>query len=236
MQEVNKLESFQKLSKRERINAYFPERELDKIKICDNKEKIIDLEEFFSKENISAVFASVWKNALLPRLRESAAFRLTQVAKSLYPHYLLKITDSFRPISFQRLQFEMARKEILSKNPFLINNPEKLYYEVTKYSADPDNCPPHSTGGALDLTLVNPKGDEIDMGTSMDTISELSQTFNEKIKGKAKENRIFLFNAMTKGGFVNLSTEWWHYSYGDQYWAAFLKKPYAIYGKIEEVL
>ena len=236
MKEVNTLKKFQKISKVKRINIYFPERELDKINILDNKENIINLKELFSKKNIPIFLDSVWGELIPMSLREGTALRLVKVAKYLYPHYILKIKDTFRPISFQRKQFEAVKKDILIKNPNLEKFPDLLYHETTKYSADPDGCPPHSTGGAVDLTLTDYKGIELDMGTPIDTISELAQTFHKRIYKKAKENRKILYKAMVKKGFVNMPTEWWHYSYGDQYWAAFLNKKYARYGKTEKNL
>jgi len=236
MKEVKTIKSFQKLPKSERIKVYLPEKEMNKVEIRDNKEKIVNLKKVFEKENIPVVFASVFGKKLSPRLRETAALNLIKAAKSILPDYLFKITDTLRPISFQKKQFESIKQKIINEKPKLSNDPEKLYNEVTKYSADPEGCPPHSTGGAIDLTIVRKDKKGLNMGTSVDTISELSGTFNDKITEKEKNNRLILFNAMTKKGFVNLPTEWWHYSYGDQYWAAFHKKPHTLYGKIEKIL
>ena len=74
------------------------------------------------------------------------------------------------------------------------------------------------------------------MGVPLNSVYELSNTFNPKIKDQHKKNRLILFYALTSVGFVNLPTEWWHYSYGDQYWAIYNQKPYAIYNKIEKTI
>jgi len=44
---------------------------------------------------------------------------------------------------------------------------------------------------------------------------------------------------MHSAGFSNFPGEWWHFSYGDRVWAAYLRKTHAIlrpdrYGKAEE--
>ena len=46
----------------------------------------------------------------------------------------------------------------------------------------------------------------------------------------ASANRQLLLSSMRAVGFVNYSHEWWHYSYGDRYWAFRTNAPAAIYG------
>jgi zinc D-Ala-D-Ala dipeptidase len=82
----------------------------------------------------------------------------------------------------------------------------------------PDIVPPHSTGGAIDLTLATNDGDELDMGTPVNASPEESQgacyTSAQGISGKAIRNRGLLIDAMRAAGFVNYPTEWWHWSFG----------------------
>ncbi len=37
-------------------------------------------------------------------------------------------------------------------------------------------------------------------------------------------------DALNVVGFVNYPTEYWHWSYGDRYWAYVKQQPFAIYG------
>jgi zinc D-Ala-D-Ala dipeptidase len=228
------LEKFQNLSAAERVDAYFPEEELQKIPIRDNDEKLVDIEDFFLKSQAKIIIDLVGGERYKAKLRKGAAERLVRASRKLDHGYVIKLTDAHRPIWLQRKVFDEVCDEIKGKNPELSTDPKKLYYEVTKYVADPDGCPPHSTGGTVDLTLANSSEEEIDMGVPINTVTKEAHTFAENIPKKVQRKRKVLFDAMTKNGFVNLSTEWWHYSYGDQYWAAFYKKPFAIYGKIEE--
>jgi D-alanyl-D-alanine dipeptidase len=101
------------------------------------------------------------------------------------------------------------------------------------YIADPKLSPPHASGGTFDLTIVNRKDEELDMGTKLNSVNSKSNTFNEKISKKQMANRLILFSTLEKVGFVNIPSEWWHYSYGDQYWAIYYKKAHAIYGKVD---
>jgi len=47
---------------------------------------------------------------------------------------------------------------------------------------------------------------------------------------EAHANRKTLTAALTNAGLVNYPTEWWHWSYGDRYWAFVTGAPHALYG------
>ena len=116
----------------------------------------------------------------------------------------------------------------------------QLQLEVTHYVAPPTGVPPHSTGGAFDLTLVDAEGKALDMGTAIDDISggEENRNYTEanSISDQAKQNRRILINVLTEVGFVNYPTEWWHWSYGDKYWAFNTDAEYALYGSVQDSL
>ena len=141
----------------------------------------------------------------------------------------IALTDTFRPLDLQRKYFDEIKSEIQDREGL---SGDALWERVTQFIADPDGCPPHSTGGAIDCTLVQASGEETDMGTSVDALSDAANTWYPHIPSDAQRNRILLFTAMTDAGFVNLATEWWHYSYGDQYWAAYKGAPCALYGSV----
>jgi len=111
---------------------------------------------------------------------------------------------------------------------------ERLKEEVSKFVAPLYITPPHSTGGAVDLSIIDPDGKKLDMGTKMGVDYGLDKTRTDStvISRAARKNRQILIRVMTAAGFVNYPTEWWHWSYGDQYWAAALKKKYSVYSGI----
>jgi len=43
-----------------------------------------------------------------------------------------------------------------------------------------------------------------------------------------------LIAALTGAGFTNYPSEWWHWSFGDRYWAVMQRESHAIYGPVEE--
>jgi len=195
-------------------------------------EPIVELGAFFAKAGVPIVIASVWKPEQLgtTSLRRSAAQRLLDAARRVAP-LRLKVTDALRPLHLQRMLFENVMKEIKEKEPSLEG--DALHARTVRFVADPMGYPPHSTGGVLDLTLVDEAAREIDMGTPVDALDDRAETFHPGITAAQAANRAILREAMEAAGFVNLASEWWHYSYGDQYWAAFWEKPAAIYGTVE---
>jgi D-alanyl-D-alanine dipeptidase len=142
--------------------------------------------------------------------------------------------EGHRPIAVQKKIFNDYYQQVKLKNPNFTD--EQLKQECYKYVADPEGTPPHSTGGAIDISLADENGNEIDMGSSSDDTpdnnGDRNYTFSENITAEGKRNRKILIDIMEELDFVNYPTEWWHWSYGDQYWA-FVKKTNAIYGTIE---
>ena len=73
----------------------------------------------------------------------------------------------------------------------------------------------HVRGIAIDLTLVDKNGKELDMGTGFDDMSEQSHHNSKAIQEsnkEAKKNRQILAEIMQKSGFQIYENEWWHYN------------------------
>ena len=91
------------------------------------------------------------------------------------------------------------------------------------YLADPARGSIHSFGMALDITLLDAAGREVDMGTGFDDLTERSQPGLEQVllaRGDITQahvdNRHLLRSAMAHAGFAGISSEWWHYDFGDR--------------------
>ena len=103
-------------------------------------------------------------------------------------------------------------------------------------SDDPRTPPPHSTGAAIDLTLQDASGRELDMGCPIDETTERAYPdFYAAGTGpemRAIHDRRQLLNeVMTAAGFSRHVNEWWHFSTGDQMAALAKGKPFATYGR-----
>lgn len=91
------------------------------------------------------------------------------------------------------------------------------------YLADPVRGSIHSYGMALDITLLDEAGVELDMGTGFDDMTELSHPALEEgfllagqLTAQQVANRRLLRAAMLQAGFLGIRTEWWHFDCGDR--------------------
>jgi D-alanyl-D-alanine dipeptidase len=103
----------------------------------------------------------------------------------------LKIFDAFRPAEAQWVMWNHTP------------DPEFL--------ADPRRGSPHSRGAAVDLTLVDAGGRELDMGTPFDAFTPLSHHASVRVSAAAQRNRLTLLGLMTAAGWDFYRNEWWHY-------------------------
>lgn len=202
------------------------------IPIRENREEMVNLRSFSDihiderKSESSKMFSYV---------RTSLAHKLLEVERSLPYGIHLLIIEGHRPLSLQRKYFDDYSRELKELHPDWTD--KTIYQEASKYVSPPEITPPHSTGGAIDLTLCDKNSTEFDMGTWVNADPEKSDgacfTATKNILPKARENRNILIDAMICHGFVNYPTEWWHWSYGDRYWAYMAKQKHAIFGSIE---
>ena len=95
--------------------------------------------------------------------------------------------------------------------------------ELQMYLANPVRGSIHSFGMAVDVTLVDREGGELDMGTPFDDLTELSHPAKEleflssgALTRQQVDNRQLLREAMKRGGFEGINTEWWHFDCGDR--------------------
>lgn len=96
----------------------------------------------------------------------------------------------------------------------------------------------HPSGGAVDLTLIDAADRELPMGCNYDEDEEASDgacySAYAGLLPTHAENRRLLFAVMASAGFINYPFEWWHWSYGDRYWAFITGQPAAIYAAVED--
>ncbi|MBI2728185.1 MAG: D-alanyl-D-alanine dipeptidase [Polaromonas sp.] len=83
------------------------------------------------------------------------------------------------------------------------------------YVADPAVGSNHTRGVALDLTLLDAHGNELDMGTPVDTMTPASHHFYPALSAAVMLNRMHLLTIMLEAGFVHHPYEWWHYQLAD---------------------
>jgi len=168
----------------------------------------------------------------LPRplkLRRTVVDRLTQASIGFPLGFSLVILDGWRTRAFQRelLEYYTGR-----------------YGPVTGYVSDPDSVElvaPHTTGGAVDLTLAY-KEFPLALGTDFDDFSPFSHLLAYEGAPVAsalghdaevvKALRRMLAKALTDVEFAPFPREWWHWSFGDQRWAAQYGRPRSLYSPV----
>ncbi|MFJ8942228.1 M15 family metallopeptidase [Streptomyces sp. NPDC102395] len=143
----------------------------------------------------------------------------------------LLLVEGFRPPALQRSYFDAYSATLRRANPDA--SPARIRELASAYISPPEVAP-HVSGGAVDLTLCTEDGRELPLGTEVNATPEESEggcrTAATNIDAEARANRLLLHRAMTAAGFVNYPTEWWHWSYGDRYWALLTTAPAAEYG------
>jgi D-alanyl-D-alanine dipeptidase len=81
------------------------------------------------------------------------------------------------------------------------------------YVTPPEKGSMHNRGMAVDLTLTDIDGNELDMGTEYDYFGIEAHTDHLNLPEKVLENRNLLKTMMEEIGFRAIRTEWWHFSY-----------------------
>ena len=123
--------------------------------------------------------------------QDAAAHLQTAISLAKAVNLRFKVLDAFRPSEAQWI--------LWNHTP----DPDFL--------ADPRRGSPHSMGAAIDLTLVDDQGIELDMGTGFDDFSLRAHHGTLDISAEAQKNRAILLGLMTSAGWDFFRNEWWHY-------------------------
>ena len=168
-------------------------------------------------------------------VRLSVAKKLSLAKKFLPKDIRFFIKEGYRSLDIQEIAFKRSLQRVKENSPY--QDLDYLIAEASKYVAPP-NVAPHPTGGAVDLTLIDSNGIELDLGTPFDAIPHETDnaTFFDatNISVEAIQNRQILAYALQSVGFVNYFTEWWHWSYGDKYWAVMNNVDEALYNHVTD--
>jgi D-alanyl-D-alanine dipeptidase len=167
-------------------------------------------------------------------IRQDVLERLVAAQQRLPRGLRLLFVEGYRPPALQRHYFEKYAAELRAGRPDW--SAQRVREAASRYVSPPEIAP-HSAGAAVDLTLADADGRELDLGTRMNATPEESAgacyTAADGISGEARANRELLGSVLGGAGLVNYPTEWWHWSYGDRYWALQTGADAALYGPTE---
>lgn len=169
-------------------------------------------------------------------LRAPVRQRLIQAAELLPDGFAFLFIEGYRPTSLQQHYFEAYSTAVRSADSTL-TGPE--VDSLASRHVSPPQVAPHCAGAAIDLTLATSSGHELDLGTRVNATPEESgnhcYTEHPGVQGEAEELRRLLAHVMQGAGFVNYPTEWWHWSYGDRYWAMATGHDEALFDSVDGV-
>lgn len=171
------------------------------------------------------------------RLRQGVVDALLAARVALWrtqPGWNFQIFDAYRPVAVQQFMVDYTARELAKQQgagPFeqlSVRQQQAILSQVYQFwalpSLDLKTPPPHSTGAAVDLTLVDEQGQPVEMGSPIDEVSERShpdyfQQFSDAASRQVQAHRAQLRAALATAGFQQHPHEWWHFSLGDQLWA-----------------
>lgn len=143
-------------------------------------------------------------NCYLQREVAEKLLQAQQLLKKEFPQYNLLVFDGVRPRSIQWKMWEM------------LDMPDK---EKVKYVSNPKFGSLHNFGAAVDVSIADENGNELDMGTPFDFFGELAYPIKEnellkkgELTAQQIENRKLLRRIMYNSDFFNIQTEWWHFN------------------------
>ena len=167
-------------------------------------------------------------------VRKEVYEMLCNAAEMLPVGMRLRIWDAWRPFALQQELYTEYADDIIREFELQNCSEEQQKAVIRKFVSEPieekDVPPVHTTGGAVDVTILDSNGNELEMGSGFDEFSDRTYTaYYENSKDeRIRKNRRLLYGVMTKAGFSNLPSEWWHYDYGNRFWAYYNNQP-AIY-------
>lgn len=143
------------------------------------------------------------KEAYLHPEAMKSLMKAQKLLQQYHPGYRLVIYDAARPMAVQQQMWNAVKGT--SKNIY-VSNPAR-------------GGGLHNYGMAVDVSIIDAKGDSIPMGTKVDYLGKAAHITNEaqmvkekKMSQQAYQNRLLLRRVMTEAGFRPLSTEWWHFN------------------------
>ena len=141
-------------------------------------------------------------------LNKEVAERLSKcqdLLDSLKPGFHLLVFDGIRP-----LQVQQEMWEALDSIPV---------YRRGKFVSNPAKGSVHNYGAAVDLTIVDAEGNQLDMGAGYDDFREIafpSSEYKFLASGELSQNQVnnrkLLRKVMRSQGFRNIPSEWWHFN------------------------
>ena len=202
-----------------------PKKIINKVKVNECGEKLVIVDDkkiIIDKRMKKPVY-----------LRESIYSKLCELDKMIKKDdYKIKLYDAYRSLDEQKKSWKKRIKETRKLYPD-VSEDEVIRITTLKVANPTEGVGGHQTGGAIDITLIDRNGYELDMGSHYEEHIEQTKSYSKNLSEEQAKNRKYLFDKMKELDFVNFPMEWWHFSYGDKMWAAYKGLKDCCYGYIE---
>jgi D-alanyl-D-alanine dipeptidase len=166
-------------------------------------------------------------------VRLGLAKRLVAADAALPTGIRLLVMEGYRDAESQRRLFASHTRRLRATHQHL--SPAEIRWMASRYVAPPEVAP-HVAGAAVDITLIDMRGRKLEMGApdgaTPSEIRAAGAFDSTMISARARTNRDLLAEALGSAGLINYPTEWWHWSYGDRYWAFVTGASAACYGAV----
>jgi D-alanyl-D-alanine dipeptidase len=172
-------------------------------------------------------------------VRHGVAVRLDRARSRLPRGIGMRVAEGHRTAADQERIIDQYSAEVAAAHPGI--GPHERDQLVSRF-VSPLAVAPHPAGAAVDVTLTDLRSDgaDLDLGTPIDATPEQSGGacyFDAPgITALARAGRVLLAGVLGSAGMINYPTEWWHWSYGDRYWALLTRSGSAIYGPVEATI
>jgi D-alanyl-D-alanine dipeptidase len=179
----------------------FLENSKDFVQLRNGPGMLIDLRYASENNFVGYDMYGPFNRAYLHKIAAAKLNAALALIRKERPDHGFIIYDALRPRSIQRILFHQVRGT-----------------ENEKFLADPDLGSLHNFGFAVDLSVIDGKRKELDMGAGFDDFRPIAQPQYEKeflrqgqLTRAQYSNRLLLRRAMEGAGFIQLPHEWWHY-------------------------
>ena len=208
----------------------FSDAELPEPELILEIENPVDMVEIKGLDKI--VFNDRYTNIKL--IRTYTYNLLKKAAQELPQGINFVVYEAYRPMSSQIKLWDTVVAAKKQEYPELATDSEEFIAICDIFAANPyRQGSGHQSGAAVDISLIDDKGKELDMGGEVRGFDKTAEFDSPFISEEARNNRELLRASLSKVGLVNYPSEWWHYSFGDRLWAKLTGSKLAIFGKLE---
>jgi D-alanyl-D-alanine dipeptidase len=201
-----------------------PVAALDGIRLVECGEPLVDIREAIPD-------LPVLRDSAVPWARESVVEMLANARRLLPPGFGLGLREAWRSLERQKLIYDAYFAHLVATKPgaplATLRRMANRFFAPYYRKAPPG----HSTGGAVDVWLIAPSGEPVDLSIPGSRFQS-APTFSTHVPADVRRKRLTLHDAMAAAGFTNCRDEWWHFSYGDAGWAVRTGRRACIYGAV----